>query len=345
MKYNKLFLIGNGFDLAHGLKTKYSDFILWYLNKTIRKFKASDSDKFSDSLVIFDSKYEKISEFDSLESVKQFLKRSNFKITFRNTYTETLFNKFIDLKWVDIEYEYYQKLIEIYNNNEKYKNVSNYDFEKKINELNECFAQIKIELLEYLKTINISSEYKSEKIENHLKNEINNANTENVLFLVFNYTNTLDLYLDSFKNENIKVIYIHGKLNDDKNPLIFGYGDEMDDYYSKLERENSNGYLKFMKSFNYLKTNNYLTLHHFINSNYYNINIMGHSCGISDRVLLNSIFTAKYCNFIRIFYYQKDVNENDFFEKTQEISRHFKSEDKGRMRIIIVPESKSLPLT
>ena len=27
---NRLILIGNGFDLAHGLKTKYSDFIEWY---------------------------------------------------------------------------------------------------------------------------------------------------------------------------------------------------------------------------------------------------------------------------------------------------------------------------
>jgi len=32
---NKLIIIGNGFDLAHGLKTKYSDFIIWYLNKII----------------------------------------------------------------------------------------------------------------------------------------------------------------------------------------------------------------------------------------------------------------------------------------------------------------------
>lgn len=30
---NRLLLIGNGFDLAHGLKTKYEDFIDWYLNQ------------------------------------------------------------------------------------------------------------------------------------------------------------------------------------------------------------------------------------------------------------------------------------------------------------------------
>ena len=29
---NRLILIGNGFDLAHGLKTSYKDFIFWYLD-------------------------------------------------------------------------------------------------------------------------------------------------------------------------------------------------------------------------------------------------------------------------------------------------------------------------
>ncbi|WP_406823950.1 AbiH family protein [Pedobacter sp. KACC 23697] len=28
---NRLILIGNGFDLAHQLKTSYNDFIVWYL--------------------------------------------------------------------------------------------------------------------------------------------------------------------------------------------------------------------------------------------------------------------------------------------------------------------------
>lgn len=29
-KMNRIILIGNGFDLAHGLKTSYADFIDWY---------------------------------------------------------------------------------------------------------------------------------------------------------------------------------------------------------------------------------------------------------------------------------------------------------------------------
>ena len=32
---NRLILIGNGFDLAHGLKTSYADFIEWYWTRRI----------------------------------------------------------------------------------------------------------------------------------------------------------------------------------------------------------------------------------------------------------------------------------------------------------------------
>ncbi len=30
---NRIVLIGNGFDLAHGLNTSYKHFICWYLNQ------------------------------------------------------------------------------------------------------------------------------------------------------------------------------------------------------------------------------------------------------------------------------------------------------------------------
>ncbi|MNL38289.1 hypothetical protein D3C87_1604890 [compost metagenome] len=33
---NRLILLGNGFDLAHGLKTSYNDFIKWYFKKCLQ---------------------------------------------------------------------------------------------------------------------------------------------------------------------------------------------------------------------------------------------------------------------------------------------------------------------
>lgn len=35
---NRLVIIGNGFDMAHGLKTSYMDFINWYWNQRVNTF-------------------------------------------------------------------------------------------------------------------------------------------------------------------------------------------------------------------------------------------------------------------------------------------------------------------
>ena len=35
---NRLVIIGNGFDMAHGLKTSYMDFINWYWNQRVNAF-------------------------------------------------------------------------------------------------------------------------------------------------------------------------------------------------------------------------------------------------------------------------------------------------------------------
>ena len=36
---NRLIIVGNGFDLAHGLKTSYADFIDWYFKKVVEQLK------------------------------------------------------------------------------------------------------------------------------------------------------------------------------------------------------------------------------------------------------------------------------------------------------------------
>ena len=35
---NRLVIIGNGFDMAHGLKTSYMDFINWYWDQRVNSF-------------------------------------------------------------------------------------------------------------------------------------------------------------------------------------------------------------------------------------------------------------------------------------------------------------------
>ena len=46
---NRLVIIGNGFDLAHGLKTSYKDFIRWYLDDFFENlFKSKEDISYND---------------------------------------------------------------------------------------------------------------------------------------------------------------------------------------------------------------------------------------------------------------------------------------------------------
>ena len=48
---NRLVLIGNGFDLAHGLKTSYADFVDWYFEKRYDNLLDTHNDVSEDSLL------------------------------------------------------------------------------------------------------------------------------------------------------------------------------------------------------------------------------------------------------------------------------------------------------
>ena len=47
---NRLALIGNGFDLAHNLPTKYEHFINWYWNQSWHRFVGNDNNVIEDIL-------------------------------------------------------------------------------------------------------------------------------------------------------------------------------------------------------------------------------------------------------------------------------------------------------
>lgn len=51
---NRLVLIGNGFDLAHGLPTRYEDFINWYWGQRVQGFRDTYSSISKDILCKFE---------------------------------------------------------------------------------------------------------------------------------------------------------------------------------------------------------------------------------------------------------------------------------------------------
>lgn len=363
LQMNRLIIIGNGFDLAHGIKTSYQDFILDYFKTCLIKCLESGSYKLSgsslqriggyynDELIEIKliNKYSNINYIEQLKSIisikelVNFCAKYEFKLFYRFELLQDTIEDYCQLNWVDLEDRYFDLLV-------KYSDKATKLYSREqIKLINDKFEILKKLLKEYLEKqqlefSNLSDKeplincfcdkiYKHELVTVKIKeSEI----PENLYFLNFNYTNTFEDYY-----RNCKVIipsdfnYIHGNLYGAHGHAIFGFGDELDKRYIGFEDQKNNDLFKHIKSFEYLKTKNYYLLTRFVESQDFQVHIYGHSCGISDRTMLNQIFEHDNCKSIKIYYHKKEDGSNDYTEKTYEISRHFK--DKGLMRRKIVP--------
>ncbi len=159
------------------------------------------------------------------------------------------------------------------------------------------------------------------------------------LILNFNYTQTAkQLYVE----DGIMIINIHGELGNDYNPIIFGYGDELDDDYKRIEKLQNNDFLENIKFVHYHETNNYRWVLDFIESDAYQVIIMGHSCGNSDRTLLNTLFEHPNCISVKVFYHQLEDGTDNYSDLIRNLSRNFN--DKDAMRDKVVNKKYCLPL-
>lgn len=162
---------------------------------------------------------------------------------------------------------------------------------------------------------------------------------QDTLILNFNYTHTAEkLYA---RDKDI-VINIHGELNNDSNSIIFGYGDELDDGYTQIEKLQDNDFLENIKSVRYHETSNYRKLLGFIESEPYQVITMGHSCGNSDRTLLNTIFEHHNCISVKVYYHLREDGTDDYSQLIRNLSRNFN--DKAAMRDKIVNKEQCSPL-
>ena len=123
------------------------------------------------------------------------------------------------------------------------------------------------------------------------------------------------------------------------NPVIFGFGDELDKHYSEIENSNNKDYLKYIKSIRYLETDNYRKMLSFLNSDNFQVFTIGHSCGTTDRTLLNTIFEHSNCQSIKSYYYQwkekRSGNINDdYSDIVSNISLSFKNKQLLRDRVV-----------
>lgn len=403
---NSIFIIGNGFDLAHGLPTSYNNFIddFWmnlkddfeleeikkivFINNMYSRFlNYNPIHKYEDIISEIVQYSEEYNYMYDREKHECYTDNSRFHPIFRfenNFFKKVCIHKSIH-NWVDVENLYYSELKRIVKS--KSLDVSKTDEEyliikkKIVEQLNVEFEQIKKLLKRYLKIkvidkynfndLSISKYWKDyydiltpisvfknkekqiyeeftsledkEEIENLFHDQKEGSSFNESYFLCFNYTPTIEMYHSKIRESmlGIKMNYIHNRLQEEEDSVVFGFGDEMDEDYKLIENIDDNEYLKNFKSFSYSQNSNYNNLLDFIGVNTFQLCILGHSCGLSDRVLLNTIFEHENCRSIKI-YYHKSGDKDNYTDLVQNISRHFK--DKPLMRKRIVNKTLCKPL-
>lgn len=328
---HQLVIIGNGFDLSHGLNLKYTDFLINYFHKCLFQLNVCEDKRdkkninyffkvYSDELLTIETQkwtdcgtednslqnikrrewYEKlnISNIENLNKLIEVIK-GELIITFKKDFS--LLEKILELSkknWVDFESFYFDCLVEVKE-----------DPDGKIESINTQWDFLKSEFIGYLKYCQKDfnskrNEYNSFKNFEVLKylfdghefgDNIKSKSTKH-LYLNFNFTNVLK-FLYNFE----KIIQIHGNIDEDLDDILFGYGFTQNENYSKIVSQRDNGFRINLKDIYYSDKKNKPKLFEFLKNNSFDVKVIGHSCGESDITLLNKIFGHDNCKSIKIY--------------------------------------------
>ena len=408
---NRIIIVGNGFDLAHGLKTKYEDFINWYWEKTWKYLQNYVPIVFDDGLCYIESEPNSYAIYNYFRNSILSSEICNYVVSLKKNFNHikrvdvspllVRISQSVETKgWVDIEADYYAMLVECKGKKDE------------LEKLNKGFVVIQNLLVEYLTEIEekeifkkmlikkvrekmlspfsakeisieskdkwfafLESRFKGDDFINRIKSYVSSNVTrkvskvreflsayreqirylgiesivdilpdmlypDRVMLLNFNYTKTADLYLP--KSTGFICNHIHGDLSLPES-VIFGYGDESDDEYKRLQKINDNEYLRHIKTNRYLETPNYRDLLSFIDSAPFQVCIMGHSCGLSDKTLLKTLFEHRNCVSIKPYYYVNEQGKDNYLDIVQNISRNFTNPQLMRDRVVNKTYCEELP--
>ena len=315
---NNLIIIGNGFDLAHGLKSSYDEFI----DDAVKKTTLENSDNF---LKFHSTRQDNEGRNNIFNYNEKYISTENVILNkmFSKRISDNLIKK---NNWSDIESTYFE-LVET----TLERKHSNYGFN--INDINSSLLGIQNRLVQYL--LAELDDFKSKAI---CADFFNNFNYKETLLLNFNYTDLVSKIYPQ-QSSRLETINIHGELRNDDNPIIFGYS-VSEDKLNTLRNQPGDDYLWHIKNSNYSNTTNIEKIEEFLNeSDGYFVHILGHSCAATDHFLLNLISTDEKMKGAFLYYY----NERDNFKK-QKLNLEKIVRDPVKTRLIkSFPHSARMP--
>lgn len=328
-----ILILGNGFDLAHGLKTKYSDFLnycaqkLYYplsytssdpykTNLWIRHFLRTDNFKGSNWIDLETEIYSVIKYINGLFSLSGQNCRKIFTLNYRDDFfTFYHFEEYINEIIVPInagEKEYYR-------NNEHNQIEYSVSFSSKKGIINYLYDQLRdfTKLFEeYLKKEVLTPMKKQSEYLLSLGSIGVKKDDKDLYVLNFNYTDTCKrLYNSKFNTYcslNIQPIYVHGNISDDEN-CNFVFGTQTFELNpSKLPMPSYfNLFQKHYQRHKYNTVEPYQELVRKIkkSSTTANFHIVGHSLEHSDHKILKHILLANDESVINIYFHDEQTQK------------------------------------
>lgn len=324
-----ILILGNGFDLAHGLKTRYTDFLNYCVNQLNRPNVYIPSDPFFTNMWIrhFLNVQQQLGNtwIDLEKEIYNVIKHiSNFSFMNSQNCHKSFFIKFQDMSF---NFYKFDKYISNYSmeyrvlNREYYRldehNWINYHIcfssargiiNFLYDQLRDFTKQFNKYLLEQVLPIISNSQYKFGL----------SLLDKKIRILSFNYTDTFErLYNPINVHSKHKYIYVHGKVCDSKDcDLILGthsfYNHLPNDLNEEINVE-FNVFKKHNQRHRYGTIESYQNLLKELNNRLIMINptfhVIGHSLDKSDHNILRHIFRVTENSTINIYYHNQEALE------------------------------------
>ncbi len=323
-----ILVIGNGFDLAHGLPTRYIDFLEW-IKKEYNLLKDDSyrleienciNNNFWINYFLSHSLYKKENWIDFESEILKIIKKldEDMLYTHSGLYSPipALSSKIIVED--DDKYSLYNHVIREKSEKIKYKNI----IDMLYNDLNRLIRALEIYLYEYVGNIEIKKKSK----------DIDNIHIDYILS--FNYTNTFKKCYN--KKERIIYDYIHGEANIDHtietNNMVLGIEEYLPEYrknkdvefiafkkfYQRIYKKTGCQYKEWVNTIRRQWENlsesqkkdipNNMNKIYFRNEKYFihNLYIFGHSLDTTDGDVLRDLILNDNV-YSTIFYHTKEV--------------------------------------
>jgi hypothetical protein len=264
-----LLIIGNGFDLVHGLKTTYSDFLAWaYMNNRMSQYNRfslryywENRSKDADGRAFIDS-----------------------GIYYMPKFVDRLFAEYDN--WIDLE----NNLATIIS---EWDASLTPDRERNIKTLQAILDEFLLPEFEHY----IANYVNETNVAPLFKTKMKNVNC----VLSFNYSNTFERLYQ--QEAGVEICYINGKAEKDSNQshIVFGYdytGDQQGNEWLKYDKVFQRAYKSKNKQYKkWMKGNDAFSIH-----------IIGHSLGKTDHAILSE-FIKDEKNQTIVYYHTDDSHQ------------------------------------